>query len=103
MEVWLQNLITIVCAVIASSGFWAFIQKKLDRKDDRTKLLVGIAHDRICWLGASYIKRKYITPDEYENLYDYLYVPYHNCGGNGTAEKVIEEVKRLPMHPPTEK
>ena len=103
MESWIQSFITILCAALASSGFWSFFQKKLEKKDDRTKLLIGIAHDRICCLGNNYIERGYIMPDEYENLYDYLYVPYRNCGGNGTAEKIINEVKRLPMHPPAEK
>ena len=28
MEPWFQMVVTIVCAVVASSGFWAYIQKK---------------------------------------------------------------------------
>nr|DAO15479.1 MAG TPA: holin protein [Caudoviricetes sp.] len=59
--------------------------------------LVGIGHDRILFLGNEYIKRGYITHDEYENLYDYLYIPYKKLGGNGTAEKVMREVDKLPL------
>lgn len=50
------------------------------------QLLVGLAHDRIVYLGMKYIERGYITRDEYENLNDYLYVPYAAAGGNGSAD-----------------
>jgi len=32
MEPWFQMVVTIVCAVVASSGFWAYIQKKSEKK-----------------------------------------------------------------------
>lgn len=32
MEPWIQMLITVVCSVIASSGFWAYLQKNLEKK-----------------------------------------------------------------------
>lgn len=44
------------------------------------------------------LKLGYITQDEYENLHDYLYEPYLELGGNGTAKKVMAEVERLPLH-----
>ena len=49
------------------------------------------------YLGGRYIQRGGITKDEYENLYDYIYLPYKALGGNGTAEKVMEDVKNLPI------
>jgi len=103
MEPWLQMVVTIVCAVVASSGFWAFIQKKNENKDLRTKMLVGLAHDRIIFLGMSYIERGYITQDEYENLYEYLYKPYEKMGGNGSAKRIMTEVNKLPIHKSTYK
>ena len=60
--------------------------------------LVGMGHDRIISLGSKYIERGYITKDEYENLNDYLFKPYKALGGNGTAEKIIREVDKLPLH-----
>lgn len=101
MEAWLQMALTIVCSVIASSGFWAYIQKRSERKDVKTQMLVGLAHDRIIYLGLIYIERGWITQDEYENLYEYLYKPYEKMGGNGSAKRVIEEVNRLPIHKST--
>lgn len=61
-------------------------------------MLVGLAHDRILYLGMSYVQRGYITKDEYENLYDYLYKPYLKMGGNGYAKRVMGEVDKLPLH-----
>lgn len=97
MDFWAQMITTIVCSVLASSGLWALVMKRMDRKDAKTKLLTGIAHDRIMFLGSSYLNRGYITRDEYENLYKYLYTPYKNAGGNGSAEHMMEQVDKLPM------
>lgn len=101
MEPWLQMVVTIVCAVIASSGFWAFIQRKNENKDVKTQMLIGLAHDRIIFLGIKYIERGWISQDEYENLHDYLYKPYEKLGGNGSAQKVMIEVNKLPIHTST--
>jgi len=88
-------VVTIVTSVLASSGFWAFLQKHFDKNDATKRLLIGIAHDRIMSLGMFYIERGWITADEYENLRVYLYEPYHESGGNGTAAKVMNEVDKL--------
>lgn len=98
MPPWLQTIVTVLCALLASSGFWAWFQSRNTRKDVQTKVLIGMAHDRIVHLGMSYVKRRYILKDEYENLYDYLYVPYKAMGGNGSAKRVVEEVKKLPIY-----
>lgn len=91
----------IIIAVFASTGLWSFIsmlvQRYMERKSDYAMMMRGLGHDRICYLGEYYIKRGCITRDEYENLVDYLYNPYKRLGGNGTAEKVINEVKQLPL------
>ena len=99
MENWLLALISAIAAVIASTGFWTFLIKRSEKKDAKTKLLIGIAHDRIMWQAEQIISRGYITPEEYENLNDYLYVPYSEAGGNGTAKKIMDEIRKLPMHP----
>lgn len=97
METWVQMVITIVCSVIASSGFWAYLQRNFDRKDVKTEMLVGLAHDRIMDLSICYIQRGWITQDEYENLYKYLYVPYSKLGANGSAKRNMTEVDKLPI------
>lgn len=98
MDAWQQIIITIFSSVLASSGLWAYIQKKAERKDVKTQMLIGLAHDRIIFLGMSYIERGWITQDEYENLYEYLYKPYEAMGGNGSAKRIMTEVNALPIH-----
>ncbi len=97
METWIQMMLTIIGSVVASSGFWAYIQKKLEKKDIKTIMLIGLAHDRIIYLGMSYIERGWITHDEFENIYDYLYKPYEQMGGNGSAKRIMNEVQKLPI------
>ena len=94
---WITTIITIVGSVLASSGLWAYMQKTSEKKDVRTQMLVGLGHDRIIFLAMTYIERGYITRDEYENLYDYLYKPYLGMGGNGAASKAMQEVNKLPL------
>lgn len=98
MEPWMKEVILpIVLAVLASNGLWALIGKRRDKNDVERNMLVGLAHDRIIHLGMVYVTRGYITQDEYENLNDYLYQPYEKMGGNGSAKRVMEEVRKLPI------
>lgn len=97
MEEWIKIGLTIITSVIASSGFWAYITRYIDRNDVKNDLLIGLAHDRILYLGIVYIEKGYVTQDEYENLYEYLYKPYKKMGGNGSAERVMNEVNKLPI------
>lgn len=97
----MENVQTIVLAVFASTGLWTFLTYLIQRRDKKVsaegKMLRGLAHDRICYLGEEYIKRGAVSKDEFENLHDYLYIPYKELGGNGTAEKIVEDVKKLPI------
>ena len=96
-ELWVQIIVPLVVAALTSGGLWALIAKRVDKNDAERKMLVGLAHDRIVHLGMVYVQRGYITQDEYENLNDYLYAPYEKMGGNGSAKRVMEEVRRLPI------
>jgi hypothetical protein len=97
MDVWTQVAVPLVVAVLTSSGLWAVVAKRVDKGDAQRKMLVGLAHDRIIHLGMVYVDRGHITQDEYENLNDYLYTPYEKMGGNGSAKRVMEEVRKLPI------
>ena len=96
-ETAIEIIIAVVGSVLASSGLWTFITKKAEKKDAKTKLLLGLAHDRIIFLGTKYIERGWITKDEYQDLNEYLYLPYVEMGGNGTAKKVMQAVDRLEL------
>lgn len=89
--------VSIVLTALASSGFWLWLQKKTEKKSASSKLLMGMARDRIIMLGQKYIRRGSLSKDEYYDLLHYFYEPYISFGGNGLAEKIMDEVKRLPL------
>ena len=104
----MQTVLVAIITGLTSSGAFTFAtfliqrkDKKKDKKDDRLdaqgEMLMGLGHDRITYLGAKYLERGYVTVDEYENLNRYLYQPYKKLGGNGTAEKIMIQVKDLPV------
>ncbi len=93
-----KTAVTILITLIGSAGFWSYLDARRTKKSASTRLLIGIAHDRITFLGMKYVERGYITRDEYENLNDYLYEPYAEAGGNGSVKRVMEEVRKLPLH-----
>lgn len=105
---WVQMIFTVLITLLASSGFWAFIQERSKRKqaEDKknsleTQMLIGLAHDRIIYLGMTYVERGWILQDEYENLYEYLYKPYEKLGGNGSAKRIMAEINQLPIRKTT--
>lgn len=93
----IQAVIVSVTSVVASSGFWAYLQKKDSTKTGTTRLLMGLAYDKLTHLGLSYIERGWISKDEYEEYQKYLYEPYRDLGGNGVAERIMQEVSGLPL------
>ena len=97
MPVWLQTAISIVVAALASTGLWSFIQKRTESKDARSRMILGLGHDRILALCSEYIARGYVTRTEYENLDKYLYKPYIDLGGNGTVQHMKAQVDKLPI------
>jgi hypothetical protein len=63
---------------------------------------MGIAYEHIMTFGVAYIRRGWATRDEYEELRKYFYEPYRALGGNGAAERVMNEVDKLPFGPQDE-
>lgn len=95
---WIAVIIgTAVTSIGASSGFWAYITRRDSQKGAAVQLLLGLAHDRIIFLGKKYIEQGWLTYDEYEDLEKYLVSPYSQFGGNGLAEQVWMQVKQLPL------
>lgn len=90
-------LLTMFTAIAASSGFWLYIDKTRSKRDATNRLMIGLAHNEIIIMAKRYIKRKSITLDEHENLCQFLYKPYKDLGGNGSADRLIEEVNKLPI------
>ena len=88
----------IITALISSQGLWSHLSTKSRKNSAEADLVRGLGHTRIMDLCDKYIKRGWITPEEYEDLITYLYQPYLELGGNGTVKKMVDnEINRLPM------
>ncbi len=96
MQTWLPLINTLLVALLASSGFWAWIQSRNVPRTATQKLLMGLAYDKLVTVGMQYIENGSITRDELEDFRDYLHA-YRALGGNGVAERVAEEVMHLPL------
>lgn len=44
------------------------------------------------------MERGSVTKDEYDDYIHYFVEPYFTFGGNGLAEKIVSEVKTLPIN-----
>jgi len=100
----MRDITAIVIACIGSAGLWTVIntviQHLINRRGTHSaeaEMILGLGHDRICFLCMKYIEAGSITAEEFENLYTYLYLPYKALGGNGTAERLMNEVQKLPL------
>lgn len=81
----------------SSGGFWIYLKKRSEDKDAGAKLLLGLAHYKIVDLGMDYINKGFVTKDEYDDLVRYFYDPYVALGGNGSVERIMRLVQRLPL------
>lgn len=96
----LELFITVATSVLGSSGLWAFIQARNSKNTARSQLLVGMAHIHLITIAEGYIRRGWISHSEYDDLRIYLYDPYKTMGGNGSAQRLMQELSLLPSHPP---
>jgi len=95
-------IVQIIIAVVASGGFWTLLQTAIaahaKKKSAESRLLLGIAFDRLCERAEMHIENGFISTDDYNDLIKYLYQPYKDMGGNGTVERLMLKVKALPTH-----
>lgn len=82
-----------------SGGFWVYLTRRQDKRDAVDKLIMGLAHDKIVYLGMRYIEKGFVTKDEYDDLFKYFWEPYQALGGDGSAERIIRLVDMLPLRP----
>lgn len=90
-----EIIIAIVVAIFGSTGFWSWLQNRNRKKSAETRLLMGIAYSKIIDRCTEYLNRGYVNTDEYHELEHYLFQPYQEMGGNGTAEKLFNDVSKL--------
>ena len=92
-----QLIITVVVAVLGSNGLWAWIQSRSTAKSARDRMILGLGHAEIFRVAEKYLHRGGITMSELEDLEKYLFKPYSEMGGNGTAAAVVQKCKELPI------
>lgn len=87
-----------VTALIGSSGIWMWLKTKAERNTSEDRLLLAVARSQLVESGREYLKRGYITLDEYEE-YEDNYKLYSDLGGNGLARRIFKQVDELPIMP----
>lgn len=88
----------LITTVLSGPGIWAWVKTRTQRNDSEDKLLLQVAKNQLVTQGRKYLKRGYITMDEYEE-YESEYNVYSVLGGNGLARRIFEQVDELPMMP----
>lgn len=98
---WIATTIsTIIGAVMASSGFWAWFTHREKKQNAATRLLMGLASVELTQRGMSYIDRGWVTKDEFEEFRNIFYEPYKAIGGNGLGDRIMHAVESLPLRNP---
>ena len=95
MDRYIEILITVMLAVLGSNGLWAYIQSRSTKKTAKDRMILGLGHAEIFRTAEKYIERDGVTTDELEDLEKYLYKPYKEMGGNGTAETIMHKCHSL--------
>jgi hypothetical protein len=104
MDIYWNAVVSVIVATLASSGLWAYVASRSNKKSDSTKLLLGMAHGRMIEQGMVYLRRGWVSTDEYQDYKEYLYDPYKSLGGAGVVDRLMEELAKLPIrsHAPYE-
>ena len=101
-------LVTVLVAVLSSSGLWAYLEKRKSKlvealeKEEKSdcnmkELLIALAKVQICHMATIYIERGWISTNEAEML-EQTFKPYHEIGGNGAGEILYKQAMNLPRH-----
>lgn len=88
----------VITTILSCPGIWAWAKTRAQRNGSEDKLLLHVAKRQLVSQGREYLKRGYITMDEYEE-YENEYQVYTALGGNGLARRIFEQVDELPMMP----
>ena len=116
----ITGVITLLVGIFGSTGFWAYwsskreknseiykrineIDAKVDDHIDKVQTMVlGQTYVQIVRTCEYWIERGWAEQDDIRDLEHYLYDPYREMGGNGTAERLFNQVCKLPNKQPKE-
>ena len=88
--------------IFGSVGFWTFVQHLMDKHSTRNKAITGLMYLGIKMSCMALINRGWASMEEIEDIEKYMFEPYKELGGNGTAEILMNKVKALPNTSPKE-
>ena len=100
-----KTIIAAIIAAVSSSGLMSLIifliqrrdkkkEKEAEKDSAQTKLLFGLAHDKLLYLTDTYVRRGCITLKEKRNL-EFLARPYFDLKGNGDCQIGYEACQKL--------
>ena len=92
-----QTIVAVILAVLSSNGLWAWLQSRSKTKSASERMILGLGHAEIFRLCEKYIRRGAITMEELEDREKYLFKPYAEMGGNGTAAALVKKCQELPF------
>lgn len=88
-------VIPCICTALCSYLVW-WLKRRFERHSNIDKILIILMRTHLRELYKLYTSDEFITPDEFAEFQE-LYDLYHEMGGNGTATKMMDEIKKLKM------
>ena len=82
---------------VTKDEFTSYMEKLTKKMDLTNEMCMGLAHDRIMFLGEKYLEAGEISIQTLEDFNKYLYEPYRSMGGNGSGESIWKQVNNLPI------
>lgn len=114
----ITGVITLLVGVFGSTGFWTYYSKKQEKNSETYKkideieqyvndyidkmknTMLGVTYVNIVRTCEYWIERGWVEQDDLRDIERYLFDPYREWGGNGTAERLFTQACALPNHPP---
>ena len=100
-QFWLNWALGIVAGALAIGYRFLWNKVKANKKENEgiKNGMKALLHDSIISKGKLLTDKGICTPEEFED-FEYLYKPYHDdLGGNGSAQRVREQIMALPSNP----
>ena len=116
----ITGIVTLVVGIFGSTGYWSWkatkreknseVYKRITEIEDNVneymdmmkKSIMGIEYLNVVKHCEGWIERGWVDQDDLRDLQHYIYDPYRQKGGNGTAERIFNQAARLPHKPPKE-
>lgn len=96
---WLESLLAGLCSIAFAlyRKLSARVKKEVEEQNLIKEGLLAMLHDRLYQGCRFYLRQGCIDVEGLKNI-EYLYISYHELGGNGTGTELYNRVKRLPIN-----